>query len=180
MRHPRSSIAILVLSASGFAGIVMHESYTSNAVIPVPGDVPTVGFGSTVEEDGSPVDMGDTITPPKAIRLSVSHIAKDETQLRKCFGDETQLYQYEWDSYVSLAYNIGPGAVCRSSIPEKVKAGQYEAACLTIGQFVCGPATEATRAKPGDRCYSIRKPMKALRGLENRRKEEVAKCLSAS
>ena len=78
----------------------------------------------------------------------------------------------------SLAYNIGPGAVCNSSIPDKVRAGQYEAACLTIGQFVCGPATEATRAKPGEKCYSKKKAMKVLRGLENRRKEEVALCLS--
>jgi len=180
MRHPRSVIAVLALSASGFAGIVLHESYTGNAVIPVPGDVPTFGFGSTVEEDGSPVDAGDTITPPRAVRLSVAHISKDEAKLRQCFGETSRLYQHEWDAYVSLGYNIGAGALCASSIPEKVKAEQYEAACMTIGQFICGPATEATRAKPGERCYSTRKPMRVLRGLENRRKEEVAKCLSAS
>lgn len=178
IKRPRSIVAVLCVSAAGFAGIVTHESYTDRAIIPVPGDVPTYGLGATVKEDGSPVRMGDTITPPKAIRLSVSHIAKDEKQLRLCFGDETQLYQHEWDAYVSLAYNIGPGAVCNSSIPDKVKAGQYEAACLTIGQFVCGPATEATRAKPGEKCYSKKKAMKVLRGLENRRKEEVALCLS--
>ena len=175
--RPRSMVAFLAVSAAGFAGIVMHEGYTDKAIIPVPGDAPTYGLGATKNEDGSPVRMGDTITPPKAIRLSVSHIAKDETQLRLCFGDETQLHQHEWDAYVSLAYNIGPGAVCNSSIPDKVKAGQYEAACMTIGQFICGPATEATRAKPGEKCYSKKKAMKVIRGLENRRKEEVALCL---
>ena len=178
MKHPRSAIAVLALSAAGFVGIVTHEGYTDRAVIPVPGDVPTVGFGSTVEEDGLPVQMGDTITPPKAIRLSVSHIAKDEKGLRMCFGEAAKLYQNEWDAYVSLAYNIGLSAFCRSSIPEKVKAEQYEAACLTIGQFICGPATQATRAKPGERCYSTRKPMKVISGLENRRKEEMALCLA--
>lgn len=171
-------VAVLVVSAAGFAGIVTHESFVGWAMIPVPGDVPTYGFGATVKEDGSPVKMGDTIAPPAAIRLSVSHIAKDETQLRKCFGDETQLYQHEWDAYVSLAYNIGPGAVCNSSIPDKVRAGQYEAACMTIGQFVCGPATEATRAKPGEKCYSKTKRLKVIRGLEIRRKEEMALCLA--
>jgi lysozyme len=176
-KYPRTMIAALALSAAGFAGIVSHEGYTDKAIIPVPGDVPTFGLGSTVHEDGTSVKMGETITPPKAIRLSVSHIAKDEAQLRKCFGEETQLYQHEWDAYVSLGYNIGFGALCRSSIPTKVKAGQYEAACKTIGDFVCGPATEATRAQPGEKCYSKTKPLRVLRGLENRRNEEVATCL---
>lgn len=134
MKHPRSAVAVLALSAAGFAGIVLNEGYTDKAVIPVPGDVPTMGFGSTLKEDGSPVQMTDRITPQKAVRLSVSHIAKDETQLRRCFG-EAKLYQHEWDAYVDLAYNVGPGAVCRSSIVAKVKAEQYEAACKTILDF---------------------------------------------
>lgn len=176
-KYPRTAVAALALSAAGFVGIVTHEGYTDRAVIPVPGDVPTLGLGSTVHEDGSSVRMGETTTPPKAIRLSVAHIAKDETQLRKCFGD-AKLYQNEWDAYVSLGYSIGFGGVCLSSIPAKVRAEQYEAACLTIGEFVCGPATEETRAKPGEKCYRKDKPLRVLRGLENRRKEEVALCLS--
>ena len=176
-RYPRTTVAALSLSAAAFAALVSHEGYTDKAVIPVPGDVPTVGFGSTAREDGGKITMADTITPQKAVRLSVSHIAKDETQLRKCFGDDTQLYQHEWDAYSSLAYNIGAGRVCSSSIVQKVKSGQYESACMTIGEFVCGPATEQTRAKPGEKCYSKLKPMRVLRGLENRRKEEVALCL---
>ena len=179
MRNARTPVAILVLSAAGFAGIAMNEWYTDKAIIPVPGDVPTYGLGSTVKEDGTPVKMGDTITPPKAIRLAVSHIAKDEDRLRRCFGDAV-LYQHEWDAYVELSYNIGPAAVCNSSIVTKVKAEQYEAACLAIGEFVCGPATEATRAKPGEKCYSKKKPLRVLRGLENRRKGEVAKCLGST
>ena len=74
--YPRTTVAALVLSAAGFAGLAINEGYTDRAIIPVPGDVPTVGLGSTIKEDGSRVQMGDTITPPKAIRLAVSHIAK--------------------------------------------------------------------------------------------------------
>ena len=173
---PRTLVAALTLSASVFAGIVAHEGFTDKAIIPVPGDVPTIGIGATVYEDGTKVKMTDTITVAKAVRLSVSHIAKDEVVLRECFGD-AKLYQHEWDAYVDLAYNIGPGAVCRSSIVAKVKAEQYEAACNTIGEFVCGPATEATRAKPGEKCYSTKKPMRVIRGLENRRREAVSLCL---
>ena len=48
IKYPRSTIAALTLSAAGFAGIVLHEGWSNNAIIPVPGDVPTIGFGSTV------------------------------------------------------------------------------------------------------------------------------------
>lgn len=175
--YPRSFAAALALSAAGFAGIAMHEGYSDKAIIPVPGDVPTLGIGSTAHVDGTPVVMGETITPQKAIRLSVAHIAKDEVQLRRCL-DGAKLYQNEWDAYVSLAYNIGIARFCASSIPAKIKAERYEDACRTIGEYICGPATEATRAKPGEKCYSAKKPMRVLRGLVIRRDEEVALCLS--
>jgi lysozyme len=177
IKYPRSTIAALTLSAAGFASVVLHEGWSNNAIIPVPGDVPTIGFGSTVHEDGTPVRMGEAIAPPKAVRLSVSHIAKDETKLRKCLGDDVQLYQHEWDAYVSFAYNVGVGNFCNSSIPAKVRAGQYAEACKVMGQYVCGPATQATRAKPGQKCYHPTRPLRVLQGLVNRRGEEVATCL---
>ena len=163
-QYPRSAVAVLALSAAGFAGIVLNESYTDKPVIPIDGDVPTYGFGSTVKEDGQPVIMTDRITPPKAVRLAVSHIGKDEAQLRKCFGDAV-LYQHEWDAYVDLAYNVGPYNVCKSSIPVKVKAERYEAACNTILDF----------KKAGGRDCSVRS--NGCYGVWLRRLEMNKKCL---
>lgn len=134
MIRKRILIGALSLSAAGFAGIALHEGYSNQAIIPVPGDVPTYGLGSTSRLDGSPVQMGDTITPPKAIALAVRDVAVKERTLRACF-DGAMLTQGEYDAYVSLAYNVGTGAVCRSSIPGKVKRGDYEAACRTILDF---------------------------------------------
>jgi len=133
MKSPRIAIAALALSALGFSGIALHEGYTSTAIRPVPGDVPTVGLGSTTKADGSPVQMGDTITPPAAIALAVRDIAVKEAVLKDCIN--ALLYQYEYDAYVSLAYNVGPGAVCNLSIPRKLAAGDYFAACRTILDF---------------------------------------------
>ena len=130
----RIAVAALALSLLGFVGRSMQEDYTATAVIPVPGDVPTVGLGSTRRDDGTPVRMGDTITVPKAIRRAVTDISDDENVLRKCFGD-SELYQYEWDAYSNLSYNVGAGAVCRSSIVTKVQGKRYEAACNTILDF---------------------------------------------
>ena len=47
MNHPRTFIGALALSAAGLIALVAHEGYTDKAVVPVPGDRPTVGFGST-------------------------------------------------------------------------------------------------------------------------------------
>lgn len=135
MSNSRIPVLFIALSAAGFAGIALNEGYTEKAVIPVKGDPPTIGIGSTRREDGSPVEIGDKITPPAAIRRAVRDIAGKESVLRSCFGDEVTLYQHEWDAYVDLAYNVGPAAVCRSSIAKKLKAGEYTAACLTILDF---------------------------------------------
>ena len=56
-----------------------------------------------------------------------------ESQLKRCITAD--LYQHEYDAYVDLAYNVGAAAVCRSSIPAKLAAGDYEAACRTILDF---------------------------------------------
>lgn len=133
--YVRSLVAVLALSAVGFAGIVGQEGYTDHAVIPVPGDKPTYGLGSTTRADGSPVKITDTIKPQQAIRLAVRDIGTKEVALRACFGPVAMLYQWEWDAYVDLAYNVGTNAVCQSSIPGKIQRGEYEAACRTILDF---------------------------------------------
>ena len=45
----RRTVAGLSLSAAALVGILLHEGYTDRAVIPVNGDVPTIGFGATTE-----------------------------------------------------------------------------------------------------------------------------------
>ena len=153
IKPSRSAVAVLTLSAAALVGIIAKEGYTDRAVIPIPGDRPTVGFGSTFNEDGSPVTMQTTITPPKAVRLAVSHIGKDEPQLRKCFGYETQMYQWEWDAYVRLAHNVGPAKVCNSSIVPKVQRGDYEAACNTILDFKKAVGKDCSVRSNG--CYGV-------------------------
>ena len=56
----RATVAMMVLAASTLVGIAVHEDYREEAYIPVPGDVPTIGFGSTAG-----VRMGDKTTPTR-------------------------------------------------------------------------------------------------------------------
>ena len=51
----RIAVAALGLSAAGLVGIAHYEGYSDRAISPVPGDVPTIGFGSTRHADGRPV-----------------------------------------------------------------------------------------------------------------------------
>ena len=142
MNKARVAIAGLTLSAAAFVGVTQRESFTATAIIPTKGDVPTYGFGSTVKEDGTKVRMGDSITPPAAVRLALKHIQGDEKVLKKCIGEDVTLYQQEWDQYVDLSHNIGSYTFCVNKstggvglIPRKLQAGDYIGACNAILQY---------------------------------------------
>lgn len=123
----RTTIAVLSLSAAAFVGIVTQESYTTAAVIPTKNDRPTVGFGSTFRDDGSPVRMGDTIQPVQAVVRAASHIAKSETNLKRCVTGA--LNQKEYDVLVDFAYQYGEAATCKSNMVRNINAGNYAQAC---------------------------------------------------
>ena len=127
MTTKRNAIAALSLSAAALVGLLAHEGYSDRAIIPVAGDRPTVGFGSTFRDDGSPVRMGDTITPPKAVARSYAHIAKDEAGIKRCVT--APLTQGEYDTMVDFAYQYGVPTLCKSSIVRHVNAGRYKEAC---------------------------------------------------
>ena len=148
----RLAIAALVLSASGFVGILGYEGFTSEAVIPVPGDVPTYGWGTT---DG--VKMGDTISPDEAIERAYRDITKTETAIHKCVN--VPLSQGEYDAFTSLAYNIGTGAFCKSTLVKKLNQRDYAGACQEIRRWVYVKG-------------------KKIQGLVNRREKEYSICMS--
>lgn len=125
MNNPRASIAALALSASALVGIAMHEGYRGDAYIPVKGDVPTIGFGTT-----GGVSLGDRTDPVRAlIRLQQDADAYARA-VKRCAP--VPMHQHEFDAYVSLAYNIGPGAFCSSTLAKKLNAGDYAGACREI------------------------------------------------
>jgi lysozyme len=147
----RIAVGVLSLSAVAFGALVSYEGYSDRAIIPVPGDVPTIGFGTT---EG--VKPGDTITPPKAVARALQDVAKYEGALKKCVT--VPLHQREYNAYVSLAYNIGPGAFCGSTLVKKLNAGDYEGACREILRW------DRFKGKP-------------LRGLTLRRESEYRQCM---
>jgi lysozyme len=150
----RSAIAGIVLSASALVGIALHEDYVEVAVPPVKGDVCTNGFGTT---DG--VKCGDRTTPPKALARALADIQKFEGAVKKCVT--VPLHQYEYDAYLSLAYNIGPTAFCNSTLVKKLNQQDYAGGCAGILQW------DKFKGKP-------------LRGLTIRRQKEYQQCVGAT
>ena len=126
----RAFIAGLVLSAGGLIGIASHEGYREAAYIPVPGDVPTIGFGSTTNKDGSGVALGQRTNPVAALKRLDEHIEVFEEAVKRCAP--VPMHQYEFDAYVSLTYNIGSKAFCNSTLAKKLIAYDYEGACKEI------------------------------------------------
>jgi lysozyme len=150
----RRALAGLALSAATLVGIAVHEGYRDTAYIPVPGDVPTIGFGTT-----GGVKMGDKITPPQALVRALQDVQKFEGALKQCV--KVPLHQHEYDAYISLSYNIGSGAFCKSTLVRKLNAQDYAGACQEILRW------DNFQGKP-------------LKGLTLRREKEYRQCISGS
>ncbi len=150
--------AVLLLSVLGFTGIAINEGYQDTAYNDG-GGVQTIGFGTTTHPDGSPVKPGEKTNPVRALIALQSHVNQTETAIRTCIGD-VPLYQYEWDAYVSLAYNIGTGAFCSSTLVKKLQQipPDYIGACTQIKRW------------NKDNGHVVA-------GLTNRRAQEYARCL---
>lgn len=158
----RTVIASLSLSAAALVGLAVHEGYREESYIPVKGDRPTIGFG-----DAQGIQMGQRTDPVRALIRLNEHVGRFERELKSCIGN-APMFQHEWDAMVSLAYNVGSGAVCTSSIPAKLRSGQYEAACRTILDFngMC------VKRNGVGKCIE----KKVLPGLVNRRQQEHKMC----
>jgi GH24 family phage-related lysozyme (muramidase) len=113
---------------TAFVGIAVNEGYVDRAMIPTKNDVPTVGLGSTSYEDGSKVQLGDRITPVRAIVLASNHISKEEQVFRASLPG-VKLHQGEYDLYMDWVYQYGTGAWSRSSMRRHLLAGSYKDAC---------------------------------------------------
>lgn len=156
MIRRRSAIAVLSLSAVGLIAIIAEENYTERAVVPTKNDRPTVGFGSTFRDDGSPVQLGDTIKPVQAVKRSVAHIAKDEAGLKRCVTGS--MTQGEYDVLVDFAYQYGVSTTCKSSMVRYTNAGNYAAACraYTLYRFSGGyDCSTLVNGRPNTRCWGV-------------------------
>ena len=126
----RNALLGITVSAALLTSIANHEGFRSAAYIPVPGDVPTVAFGTTVYPDGTRVKLGDVVTREQAQDYLKHDTEKFIREMNRCIT--VPISQGEFEAYVSLTYNIGSGAFCRSTLVRKLNAYDYKGACDEI------------------------------------------------
>jgi len=152
MTSKRVPVAALAASATLLVAVAQHEGWFGQAAIPVENDRPTVGFGSTVREDGSPVQIGDTITPPRALARTLGHIQKDEVGIKRCV--HAPLHQAEYDLMVDFSYQYGVRRLCESSIVALTNAGDYAGACEAYTRYRWAGGYDCST--PGNkRCWGV-------------------------
>jgi lysozyme len=163
----RISVALLTLSATGFAAWQASEGFAPNAEIPTKGDVPTIGFGSTRYEDGSKVKMGDKITRARAEVLARNLMSGDERQFAASIPG-AKLHPEEFDLYIDFTGQYGIGTWRGSSMRTNIMAGNYVAACHSLLRYKF--AAKFDCSTPGNtRCW----------GSWLRQQERHAKCMAA-
>lgn len=163
----RIAVALLSLSAAGFATWQASEGYTPVAVIPTKGDVPTIGHGSTRYEDGSPVRMGDTITPARAEVLARNLNSQAEKQFAASLPG-VKLHQVEFDVYMDFVGQYGIGTWRAGSPRRDLLAGNYAQACNDLLKYRFAAGFDCST--PGN---------KRCAGVWTRQLERHAKCMDA-
>ena len=153
----KKKIAAFLISAGLLTGVANHEGFREKAYIPIVGDRATTGFGFTFREDGTPVRLGDTITRPEAERRLGVELYSYRLKISECI--KVPVTENQADAFTSLAFNIGTGAFCKSTLVRKLNFYDYQGACQEILRW------DRFNGRP-------------LKGLTNRRKDENKLCLT--
>lgn len=87
-----------------------------------PAGIATIGYGTTVYPDGTPVKMGDVITQTKAEALLLDYVInKIMPNIR-----DLALSSNQEAALISLIYNIGWTAFAKSKCYKAIKAKDWE------------------------------------------------------
>lgn len=166
----RLPVGLLTLSAAAFVALLASEGYSPIAYVPTQGDKLTIGFGSTMHEDGTPVTSSDRTDPVRAVIAAQAHIGKDEQAFRETLPG-VSLSQAEYDLYLDFTYQYGIGNWRGSSMRRHLLAGDYVKACHALLMW----------RKQGGRDCSLPQNWgpKGCKGVWTRQQERHAKCMAA-
>ncbi|MEM9635156.1 MAG: lysozyme [Pseudomonadota bacterium] len=115
--------------------------------------VPTVCYGETYG-----VKLGDKHTKAECDAMLMRSLRNHEAGMRKCLKNPDAIPGKSYVAFVSLTYNIGVGAFCRSTARKRLNRGDIRGACNAAKWF----------NKAGGR---------TVKGLVNRRAAEHRLCL---
>ncbi len=87
----------------------------------------TIGWGSTTDEQGKPIQPGTVWTQARADQRFRQHLAQFEAEVNQLLGD-TPTTQGQLNALVSFAYNVGVANLAKSTLLKRHKAGLRGAA----------------------------------------------------
>lgn len=149
LRHPAtwaSVAAIAVPLVANYEGFFGHRYLDSVGV-------PTICYGATAADH---VDMSRTYTKAECQEMLKNDLPKYEAQVERCI--HVAMPPHRNAAILSFTYNVGGGALCKSSVARYLNAGDVRRGCDALLLYNRG----------GGRVIS---------GLTNRRKSERTLCL---
>lgn len=114
-----------VVSSAGIEMIKEFESFQAKAYHHA-GDVPTIGYGTTVYPSGKKVKLGDRITHAEAIEYLQNDLKSFMGYIKRLV--KVDLTQGQIDALASFVYNYGPTKFSTSTLLKKLNNGLYEEA----------------------------------------------------
>lgn len=103
-----SQVSVKQLGPRGEDLIKSYEGYSSEAYLPTPDDVPTIGWGHTRN-----VKMGDTCTPEQAEKWFQEDVSGAVSVVNNL---AVNLTQSMFDALVSLVFNVGPSVLSLNNL----------------------------------------------------------------
>jgi lysozyme len=94
--------------------IKLFEGFKANAYL-CPANKPTIGYGSTMWNDGKKVELGQKITMDGAEILLMWELKNKSVALHKL-----RLNQSQFDACMSFVYNVGISAFQKSTLYKKI------------------------------------------------------------
>lgn len=122
------------ISQHGLDLVKAHEGLRLDAYR-CPAGVWTIGYGTT-RMDGRAVRQGDTITRDKAESLLRDDVRRFESAVKRLVT--VPLSQGQFDALVSFTYNLGEGALERSTLRRLLNEGDYAGAAEQFDRWVNG------------------------------------------
>lgn len=146
------------ISPIGIAFIKNEEQFRSKPYLDSVG-VPTIGYGSTVYENGKAVTMKDPVITEKRATELLIHKLSSRYVPAVNKGLKVAVNQNQFDALASFIYNVGPGGT-DSTLFKRINTGITDKATITYWFGVWNKGT-------------IKKKKVVLPGLVARRQREA-------
>lgn len=118
--------------------IKQFEGFNSKPYL-CPAGIPTIGWGSTIYENGVQVKLNDKpITEKEGNELLLAHINKRILPYLIKYGFDKTLTNNQLSAIVSLIYNIGWNNFVKSTLLAKLIAEEYDIAANEFLKWIYG------------------------------------------